>query len=208
MGTEARKPAVSRHGEAAERVPGELRESLVRDQARIARFFGRDETRSAGALVDAVDFPDFVRDLIGSVFTSVLQASVEQVRAYAELVANVARTVDQFSHDHITPDQGREWLAATYPDLAIVNGRLRVREGASVQLALARLNRLPLEGAPLSAVEGDSEERLAAAAARELEAERRRKVTETLLLGLNRIVAATGKTRGRASDVRSGGKLK
>lgn len=204
MGTEAGKPAVSQRSAAVQRVPDELREALIRDQARITRFFAGEEAANAGALVDAVNFPDFVGDLIGGVFNSIVRASLEQMRAYAELVANVARTVDQFSHDHITTDRSREWLAATYPDLAMESGRLRIRAGADVPLALAKLNQLPLDGGPATGVDEESEERLAAAAARHLEEDRRRKLAETLLLGINRIVVTGGRIRARATDVRSG----
>ena len=37
------------------------------------------------------------------------------MEAYAELIANVAKTVDQFMSDNITDNQARDYLAAEYP---------------------------------------------------------------------------------------------
>jgi hypothetical protein len=209
MATGPRKPAVSQRRAAVQRVPEELRPRLVRDQARIARFFSHGDMARTGStassLIDAVAFPDFVSDLIGGVFNSIVDASIEQMRAYAELVANVARSVDQFSQDHVTDERGREWLAESYPDLLLRDGRIRVRDGVDLRAVLAKINQLPVEGSPLTELDEESEQRLAAAAARHMEAERRRKLAETLLLGVNRIVVEGGRFRARAVfDGRSG----
>ena len=38
------------------------------------------------------------------------------MRAYGELLANVAKTVDQFAQDNITENNARDWLAQRFPD--------------------------------------------------------------------------------------------
>ena len=38
------------------------------------------------------------------------------MRAYGELVANVAKTVDEFAQDNISENNARDWLAGKYPD--------------------------------------------------------------------------------------------
>jgi hypothetical protein len=43
-----------------------------------------------------VDFPAFVSALVGGVFQAIVGASIEQMEAYARLVDEVAKTVDQF----------------------------------------------------------------------------------------------------------------
>ena len=51
----------------------------------------------AGAeLIDKVDFPLFVADLVAGVFQSKLNASIEQKQAYGDLVNSVAKTTGGF----------------------------------------------------------------------------------------------------------------
>src|SRR5579864_3541743 len=69
-----------------------------------------------GSLVQKVDFPNFVSGLIKNVFQAIVQSSIDQMRAYGELIANVAKTVDEFAQDNITQNNARDWLAAKYPD--------------------------------------------------------------------------------------------
>ena len=74
-----------------------------------------------GALVQKVDFPKFVGGLIKNVFHAIVESSIEQMRAYGELVANVAKTVDEFAKDNITENNSRDWLSGKYPDALGVN---------------------------------------------------------------------------------------
>src|SRR5262245_55758506 len=69
-----------------------------------------------GALVQKVDFPKFVGGLIKNVFQAIVESSIEQMRAYGELVANVAKTVDEFAQDNISENNSRDWLAGKYPE--------------------------------------------------------------------------------------------
>jgi len=74
-----------------------------------------------GALVQKVDFPAFVGGLIKNVFQAIVQSSIDQMRAYGELIANVAKTVDEFAQDNISENNARDWLAAKYPDSLGIN---------------------------------------------------------------------------------------
>ena len=56
----------------------------------------REGVEQFGALVQKVDFPKFVGGLIKNVFQAIVESSIEQMRAYGELIANVAKTVDQY----------------------------------------------------------------------------------------------------------------
>src|SRR6185312_2882809 len=76
----------------------------------------REGVEQFGALVQKVDFPKFVGGLIKNVFQAIVESSIEQMRAYGELIANVAKTVDQFMADNISVGAGRDWLAERYPD--------------------------------------------------------------------------------------------
>jgi hypothetical protein len=52
----------------------------------------------------AVDFPAFVAELINGLFEAIVDVSIRQMEAYADLVAAVAATVDQF-RDAIISDR-------------------------------------------------------------------------------------------------------
>lgn len=70
-----------------------------------------------GAFVREVDFPAFVRDLIKGTFEAIVDASIEQMEAYAELVAAVARNVDRFLEENVSDHDARAWLDRTLPGI-------------------------------------------------------------------------------------------
>lgn len=104
-------------------------EPLAEAQADIKKgFAGKDFQAGAvkqgveqyGQLVQKVDFPKFVSGLIKGVFQAIVDSSIAQMRAYGELIANVAKTVDQFAQDNITENNARDFLTQKYPaDLGI-----------------------------------------------------------------------------------------
>ena len=71
----------------------------------------------AADLVDAIDFPGFVSGLIQGVFTAIVKTSIQQMEAYATLVANVAKSVDQYMADNVSPEQAKDQLVSAQPDL-------------------------------------------------------------------------------------------
>src|SRR5215467_4645341 len=75
----------------------------------------RQGVEQFGALVQKVDFPNFVSGLIQGVFKAIVDSSIQQMQAYGELLANVAKTVDQFAQDNISKNNARDWLAQKYP---------------------------------------------------------------------------------------------
>ncbi len=50
----------------------------------------------ADSLVQAIDFPVFVADLIEGTFDAIVDASIQQMKAYGALLQEVAEAVDQF----------------------------------------------------------------------------------------------------------------
>ena len=74
-----------------------------------------------GALVSEIDFPGFVAGLVHGTFDAIVDASIRQMESYSTLVSAVAKTVDQFTEENVTPNQARDWLAQRYPgDVRIV----------------------------------------------------------------------------------------
>src|SRR5437868_1296956 len=65
----------------------------------------------ARATLNAIDFPSFVASLIQGTFKAIVDASIQQMEAYAELLKNVAKTVDDFMTDNVTDGQVKDHLA-------------------------------------------------------------------------------------------------
>ena len=68
-----------------------------------------------GALVNEIDFPGFVAGLVHGTFDAIVDASIRQMESYSSLVSAVAKTVDQFTEENVSPNQARDWLAQRYP---------------------------------------------------------------------------------------------
>src|SRR5206468_6591402 len=77
----------------------------------------REGAAVAGALLQNVNFPDFVSQLIQGVFHSIVQSSIEQMEAYGRMVQSVAMTLNQFRDENVSANQGRDHLVDQFPDL-------------------------------------------------------------------------------------------
>lgn len=152
-------------------------------------------------LVSAVDFPAFVGGLIQNVFQAIVNASIQQMQAYGELLKSVAQTVDQFAQDNISLDQARGWLSDKFPD-ALSMGRGDSDEGSGPRLrlrnednegALARINQeLQLLKPVTDLSDEEQEARLVAAARVQMARSRQQLLASMTLLGINRIVITDG----------------
>jgi hypothetical protein len=143
----------------------------------------------------AVAFPTFVADLIKGTFNAIVQSSIQQMEAYAKLLENVSKTVDQFMADNISDPQARDWLAQSYPDhITVQGGQAVARDGADDRPT-------PNFRADLNlnedvTVDSDTiEETLVPAARRRLAQSRLQLLSTMVLLGMNRIVVTGGKIR-------------
>src|SRR6185436_18277329 len=86
-------------------------------------------------VVADVDFPAFVGGLIDGVFNSIVTTSIKQMEAYAELVRNVSKSVDQYMKDNVSENHARDYLAERYPDQLEMDltgeaPRLKPKDGA------------------------------------------------------------------------------
>ena len=55
---------------------------------------GVSQKAQFGALVDEVDFPNFVGTLIKDTFNAIVDSSIQQMEAYGKLVSEVATTIE------------------------------------------------------------------------------------------------------------------
>ena len=149
--------------------------------------------------LNAVAFPTFVADLIKGTFQAIVNASIQQMEAYGQLLSNVAKTVDQFMTDNISDNNARDYLAATYP------GHFKVEtsgEGAKV-VVRARADDLPKPdfksqfglNADVDLDDDEVEKTLVPAARRSMAQSRHSLLSTMVLMGINRIVITSGRIR-------------
>lgn len=170
-----------------------------------------------GELIQKVDFPKFVGGLITNVFQAMVEASIEQMRAYGELIANVSKTVDQFMADNIGQAAGRDYLAEKYSGelgieissgvdsfaegggegAATTQARLEAK-GEDPDVSLARISKEMNVNPPISDLsDADAELRLVTAARLEMAQSRQQLLSSMVMLGINRIVVTDGSIRAK-----------
>jgi hypothetical protein len=175
----------------------------------------REGVDQFGALVQKVDFPEFVGGLIKNVFQAIVESSIEQMRAYGELIANVAKTVDQFMADNISAGAGRDYLADKYPDalgVGVSTGADAFAEGDGAaqtttqleargdepEVRLAEISREMNISPPITDLsDANAELRLVTAARMEMARSRQQLLSSMVMLGINRIVVTDGSIRAK-----------
>jgi hypothetical protein len=153
-------------------------------------------------LVGTVDFPSFVGGLIQNVFQAIVNASIQQMNAYGQLLKSVAQTVDQFAQDNISLNNARDWLADKYPDHIGVDEEGAQEEGGQPRLAIksedadAALQQINADlglAQPISDLsDPEQESRLVIAARLQMARSRQQLLSSMVLLGINRIVVTDG----------------
>jgi hypothetical protein len=69
--------------------------------------------------------PTFVADLMKGVFGAILKGSIDQMKAFASLIAAVAKSLDQFRDQNISDNQARDFLTEQLPALKIDPPKLK-----------------------------------------------------------------------------------
>lgn len=194
-------------------LPAEVQRRLAEDMVRIGAYLAEPEGIPASGLAGAitavpaqvaghtdllasVNFPAFVAALIQGVFQSIVDASIQQMEAYGDLVTSVAQTVDEFAAIEISDEAARAWLAGTYPECFECDADsrgLRLRPGVDCAEALPRLRLLPVRGSLRKLRSEEIEKKLVPAARRRLVANRQQLIAGMVLMGINRIVVTDGK---------------
>jgi len=148
------------------------------------------------ATLNAIDFPAFVASIIQGTFQAIVDASIQQMEAYATLLRNVAGTVDQFMTDNVTDGQARDFLADQYPghfqrDSSEGHPRLLVNQDVPADETPTFFKDLGFES--MQDVDDASVEEVVVPATRRTMAEHRQQTLATMvLMGINRIVVDDG----------------
>jgi hypothetical protein len=158
--------------------------------------------RRAGALSDEIDFPAFVASLVHGTFDAIVDSSIKQMESFADLVSAVAKPLDQFARENVTPGQARAWLVEQFPrDVTLIEeaGEYRLTPlaaaGGEERPSPAWLADFGQEGQELSA---ELLEETLLPQARERVARQRLSTLSTMvLLGMQRVVVRDGSVGAR-----------
>jgi hypothetical protein len=153
-------------------------------------------------MVKAVDFPKFVASLVQGVFRAIVDASIQQMQAFSELLSAAGKSVDQFAGDSISDGMARDFIANQNPKAVRVdeNGRLRSRgeDGGDIGKNFG-VDSVDFE-------DDDSEKQLVLAAKQQMARSKQQMLATMVLMGINRIVVTNGNINAkvvfdmRASD--------
>ena len=115
------------------------REQIARDTIKVAGYLAElpKATDGFGNRVQEVNFPAFVADLMKGVFDAIVKASTDQMKAFAKLIAAVAKSLDQFRDQNISDNQARDFLTGQFPDLKLDPPKLKAKAPTG-QLATRR----------------------------------------------------------------------
>lgn len=154
-------------------------------------------------MVGSVDFPSFVGGLIQNVFQAIVNASIQQMNAYGQLLKSVAQTVDQFAQDNISLNNARDWLVDKYPDsIGLDEEAAREDESGQPRLAVTAENadavlqqinaEMGLAEPVTDLSDPEQESRLVMAARLQMARSRQQLLSSMVILGINRIVVTDG----------------
>lgn len=196
-------------GGLAKALAGEVDKAKGKASDKVGTFAGSDF--EAGSVeqgadnfkkyIGSVDFPAFVGGLIQNVFQAIVDASIQQMNAYGELLKSVAQTVDEFAQDNISLNNARDWLVAKFPgDLGITppDGEssgpvITATNQENPDAVYPRLNgELGLAQPITDLSDPDQEVRLVQAARLQMARSRQQLLSSMVILGINRIVVTDG----------------
>jgi hypothetical protein len=153
----------------------------------------------AGRLLKEVDFPAFVSSLVKGTFNAVVDASIQQMKAYGELVNSVAMSITDFADQHVDPGEGQKQLAKKYPNVfEIAAGKLQVREDYDDSEGLPDFQaQLGLDQPVEDLSEDETLQKLITASRTEIARGRQQLLATTVLMGINRIIVTDGKINAK-----------
>ena len=160
----------------------------------------------AGEFLKQINFVDFVSGLIDGVFNSIVTTSIQQMEAYSKMVADVAKSLNQFRDENTTEDDGKDQLVEQFPDVFDIGQdefsggqpTLRLRDNVDQDAALSRVRDSLgsfAEGGidSIDVSDPEAQARLIKAARSHIATGRQQLLATMVLLGLNRIVVTNGK---------------
>jgi hypothetical protein len=167
---------------------------LVQEQFKASAV--REGTDAFRDMVGAVDFPKFVASLVQGVFRAIVEASIQQMQAFGDLLAATSKSVDQFATDNITDGQARDYVANRHPEYVKVDtsgDRARLRQAGEDTGDLGKeygLDNVDLE-------DDEGEKQLVTNAKMQMARARQQSLATMVLMGINRIVVTNGRINAK-----------
>jgi len=153
------------------------------------------------ATLNAIDFPQFVASLIQGTFKAIVDASVQQMEAYAALLKNVAATVDAFMDDNVTDGMAKDHLATEHSWLF----KRQVPRSGQPELVADRTQTRELPSflkdlgftAPTDLTKDAIQGTVVPATRRTLAETRQQTLATMVLMGINRVVVDDGEIKAK-----------
>lgn len=155
-----------------------------------------------GRMIKEVDFPGFVSSLVKGTFNAVVDASIQQMKAYAELVQSVAASIGDFRDQNVSEAQGRSHLVQKYPKLFKLGPDKKGRESVQLQDdvdtdALPDFQKEFGLASPVGELDQDALNALVQASRDNLASSRQQLLATTIMMGINRIIVTDGKINAK-----------
>lgn len=201
LDTDAPAPSSPEMAQALSGV-SKLKKRLASDAGQVNQDFRASAVeqgvQSFDNLVKTVDFPKFVSGLIQGVFQAIVDASMQQMDAYKELLMATAKTVDQFARDHVTDDAAREQIVQRFPSVVRIRrtdtgSRVVLRDDVDDASALEVLN----DGQAVDLDDPEAELALINGTKLEMARQRQKMMALMVMLGINRIVVTNGRINAK-----------
>ncbi len=157
-----------------------------------------------GRLLNEVNFPAFVASLVKGTFNAVVDASIQQMKAYGELVNGVAMSLNDYRDQTVDVGEGRRQLASKYPGIFSLGPSeeddgapgLSVRDDVDED-AMPDFQREFGLAAPVEELDEAAVDMLVTAARTELARGRQQLLATTVLMGINRIIVTDGRINAK-----------
>ena len=161
----------------------------------------------AGEFIKQVNFVEFVSGLIDGVFNSIVTSNIQQMEAYAKMVSDVSKSLNDFRDENTTNDQGVDALLDQFPDVFDMGvdsfsgsnqPQLMLRDDVDQDSALARVNDALgsyAEGGidSIDVSDPEAQAKLIKAARSHIATARQQLLATMVMMGLSRIVVTNGK---------------
>jgi hypothetical protein len=160
--------------------------------------------KAAGDTLREVDFPGFVASLVQGTFHAIVSSSIEQMKAYGELVQSVAMSLNDFRDQNVSVAQGRDHLVSKYPNvfkLDVGSGsaepKVKLKDGANFDGLPDFQRDLGLSEEIDELDDQTIEDQLVPAAQTDLARGRQQLLATMVLMGINRIVVTDGRINAK-----------
>ena len=162
---------------------------LVQDQFKATAV--REGTEAFRDMVGAVDFPKFVASLVQGVFRAIVEASIQQMQAFSDLLQATAKSVDQFASENITDSQARDYVANRHPEYVKIDtsgDHARLRPAGEDMGDVGKEYGM----SDVDLTDDDHEQQLVMSAKTQMARSRQQSLATMVLMGINRIVVTNG----------------